>query len=69
MSHAEAEGSEEKPAVLLLVDHQVQGRPHARYTPVLVEDRLAGAGVRGHIRVGIVSGGDLSQEVERPALS
>ena len=55
VGHAEAESGEEKPAVLLLVDHQVQRWPHARYTTILVEDRLAGAGVRGHIMVELVS--------------
>lgn len=55
VGHAEAEGGEEEPAVLLLVDHQVQRWPHTRYTPILVEDRLAGARVGGHIMVGFVS--------------
>ena len=68
MGHAEAEGGELQPAVLLLVDHQVQGWPHARQEPSLVEERSAVLGVRGHVAVGGALRGHLSQEEDGPSV-
>ena len=68
MGHAEAEGGELQPTVLLLVDHQVQGWPHARQEASLVEERSAVLGVRGHVAVGGGLRGHLSQEEDGPSV-
>ena len=40
VGHGEAEGSEEDPAVLLVVDHEVEGRPHSGQEASLVVEGL-----------------------------
>ena len=68
VSHTEAEGSEEQPTVVLLVHHQIQGRLHTSNTAVLIEERLAGPGFRGHVAIGRARGWHLSEEIDSPVI-
>lgn len=52
MGHAEAQCSEKDPTMLLLIHHQIQSRAHTSYITILIEERLAVLGVRGHVVVG-----------------
>lgn len=69
MGHGEAQCSEKDPTVLLMIHHQIESRAHLSYITILIEERLAVFRVRGHIPVGRVSGGYLSEEEYRPVVS